>query len=416
MRYSLLRISSMRQFRVQLTNSAACPYVMLMASPTRVSTDCQHMNQEGGHSTIPTPLHFQRLFFSVKSSNPQQTELEQRKRKCRNFLDKRIHPPGSYTSSLCTEAKDVLDFFKHEKVTDKDAVDMSIALIERLVEESAISKNASASAEWVCRPLYIHPLLRNWKEAARRGKGVTPPQDLAHKLQAMSRMHAEFRYDIVAFNTIMDVAMKQAPPEKAPFVAEDLLKLLRKHASETQNEELRPNVFTYNNIMQAWAVSGLPESAVSMDIFLHAMRQEVVVPTAVTYNILLRYWADKSAVDRMEAVLEAMKGDGLDPTRSRMSLSPAIYGYARMGETAKAEEMLNKLTEIQSKDANEAARISRMIGESVQTILLEYRRIVEDRNATNAQKERAVQSSEALFEKMSKSTQLTDENQSKSIQ
>ena len=113
--------------------------------------------------------------------------------------------------------------------------------------------------------------------------------------------------------------------------------------------------------MQAWAVSGLPQAPDKMDALLETMRKEGIDPTEVTYNILLRYWA-KGAVEKIEAILRKMKGEGIYP--SRTSLSQAVYGYAKVGNTEKAEEMLKQMLEARSRDKRE----DRMVAESVQNM------------------------------------------------
>lgn len=329
--------------------------------------------------------------------------LEQHKRKAQELLDKRNHPRGSFTPSHCLEAKHVLDFFKREKATDFETVDLSIALLERLVAERVLSNDGEQS-NWICEPRYFNPLFNLWKEAAKQGERVISPRDLVQKLQTMSRTLPEFRYDIVAVNIIMDVVIKQAPPKRAPFIAEDLLDFVQKEAAEMQSVELRPNVFTYNNVMQAWAVSGLPQAPEKINSLLQAMRKKGIAPDEVTYNILLRYWATLGAVNKVEPILETMKKEGI--VLRRPGLSESIYCYAKVGNTKNAEEILQRMLELPPKNEKE----DRMVAESTQNIMLAYRRKVDNQNYNFIQKDSAVENAAALFEEMRKSSQLNDEN------
>ena len=126
------------------------------------------------------------------------------------------------------------------------------------------------------------------------------------KLQAMSRRLPEFRYVTTAVQYHHGCCNQASNyrGRKAPFIAEDLLNFIQKEAVDTQSLELRPNAVIYNNVMQAWAVSGLPQAPDKMDELLETMRKEGIVPDEVTYNILLRYWANRGAVDEIEAILK----------------------------------------------------------------------------------------------------------------
>jgi len=278
-------------------------------------------------------------------------------------------------------------------------------LIERLVAERATS-NDGVQSKWICDPRYFTPLLNLWKEAAKQGKAVVSPRDLVKRLQTMSRTLPEFCYNIVAVNIIMEVVIKQAPVEKAPFVAEELLNFVRKEATEMKSMELRPNVYTYNNVMQAWAVSGLPEAPDKMEALLQMMHQEGIVPDEVTYTILLRYWANKGASAKLEEMLEIMKSEGVKS--SMASLTQAIYCYAKAGNTEKAEELLQEMVELQPRNKKEAG----MVAETIQNILLAYRNIVDDSTVHRLRKDKAVNCAEVLFEKMSGNAHLKDEDQS----
>ena len=367
----------------------------LSVTSLHVCSDSQHMaNDRERHSFIPPMVSFRRQYFSndpIGSSNI----LEQIKRKARDLLDQRLNPRGNFTPSHGIQAKHVLDFFKRESELDSESVNLSIALMERLVAEKARS-NDCVQGKWVSEPRYFTPLLIFWKEAAKQGKDVITPQTLVQKLQTMSKKLPEFRYDIATVAIIMDALIQRAPRYRAPLDAEKLLTFVWKEAAATTKPDFCPNEFIYNNVIQAWAVSGVPQASEKMNALLHTMRQEGIVPTEVTYNILLRDWANKGAVDKLKETLDAMKGEGVDP--SRESLSQAVFGTARVGDTDKAEEFLQQMLEVPSRNKRE----DRLVGECVNSILLAYRKIVDNLNVLHAQKKRAVECAEALFSKMSK--------------
>ena len=211
--------------------------------------------------------------------------IEQNKNKAQKLLDERLHSRGQFTGSYGVEAKEVLDFFKEIRATDAETVTLSIAMIERIVKEKALC-NYSITGKWVNEPSYFMPLFYLWKEATEEGERVISPLELARKLQKMSSMLLEFRYNIELVNMIMEVAMNQAPPRKAPLIAEEMYRHAQKEAFDWYNAELQPNVLTYNYVLQAWAVSGLSEAPAKMDALLQHMREEGVEPDATTNSIL----------------------------------------------------------------------------------------------------------------------------------
>jgi len=353
--------------------------------------------------TLPiTPVMLQSLSFSSQAADASTDNLfAVMNRRARGLLDEQALPPGSFTDSHGLEARSILDFFKRAKTTDEDTVNLSIRLIERLFEEMAVSKDG---ARWICEPRYFNSILNIWKNAAKQGRKVIKPMDLFQKLQAVSRKRPDFRFDKATIAIIMSVVIKQAHPRKAPFVVEDLLNFLQREAAEKKRLELQPNAFIYNNVIHAWAVSGLPQAPDKMNSLIQNMRQERTALDSATYNILLRYWAGKGSVEMIEAILDTMKKERVVPTTP--NVAQAIYCYAKAGRTEKAQEMLENILEVQPENEKEAC----MVAESVQNILHAYRMVVDDHSSSFSQKEKAVEDAEALFEKMSKSAQMTDED------
>jgi pentatricopeptide repeat protein len=325
-------------------------------------------------------------------------------RKARGLLDARILPLGSFTDLHAAEAKEVLKFFKRRKETDEVTVNLSISLIERIYEEMAISSNGLLRWKWICEPKFLNSILNMWKIAAKQGGKVISPMHVFNKLQVVSRKRPDYRYDSATIAIIMFVVIKQLHPRRAPFVVEDMLKFLKHEAIEKKRSELQPNAFIYNNVLQAWAVSGLPQVPGKMNSLIQSMRQERIALDTVTYNIVLRYWANQGAVDTIEFILEAMKKERLVPTKAH--LAQAIYCYAKTGRTEKAEEMLEIMLGIQPENEQESCTVA----ECVQNIMLAYRMIVDGRNSNFIIRERAVERAEALFKKMSKNTQMTDDD------
>jgi len=329
--------------------------------------------------------------FQSLSSQPNAVKLPVGIRtRARSLLDEQTNPLGSYTASQYNEALDALGVFRHMKATDAESVQLSIGLIERLVKEIARSKfKFDETLNWLTDPRKLPPFFNNWKIAAIAGERVFSPRELIQKLQKMLQELPGFRYNITTAGIIMEVLIKQEHPRNAPLVAEQLLDFIQKEAVALKNTDLLPNVVIYSQLLKAWTDSGLPQTPQRIDEILRRMREQGIRPNVVKYNILLRYWAGKGSMERIEAIMQDMKNEAVKP--NLLTLSQAIYGYAKVGNTEKAEFLLQQML-LQHKhgDQNE----SKLIGESVQDILLAYVRMVE------STPDKAVQGAEKLTQKM----------------
>jgi len=73
-------------------------------------------------------------------------------------------------------------------------------------------------------------------------------------------------------------------------------------------------------------------------------------------------------------------------------LAPVLFCYAKSGETAKADEMLQKMVGLRPRNRKEGG----MVAEGVQNILHAYRMIVNDPKKSRLQKEKALECAEVL--------------------
>lgn len=332
------------------------------------------------------------------------------KQRARVLLEQSLHPPGSFTSSLFQSAVRILDSFQRNRQADTETVNLSFELLERLVIEMSVTNITvdSQAKHMLCEPRFYNELLKVWREAAKRGQKVFSPEHVMNKFQTMARKHPDFRYDLATMGMILDVAMKQAYRYEAPLVGKAMLDAIKKEAALTRNADLRPNVFLYNQVLQAWAKSNLTESPQNMDKLIQEMRAEGVAPNVVSYNILIRYWAGKGAMDRVETIMETMEAEGVK--RDVLTLSQALYGYAKVGKMKEAEALL-KLMIAQRQPSN--LEHSRLVAEATQDFLYAYREVVDSDFATPKDKDRAVQSAENLLREIADGVVLNYKNTSK---
>jgi pentatricopeptide repeat protein len=343
---------------------------------------------------------------------------------------------------------------------DVDAVNASLNLLERLVREMSMAAAAAGSpsnafaaineqqndtlssnatnninninihrAKRICTPRYFNPLFNAWKETAllqqqqqhtntnSNGGSVAAAQqllsakDLVKKLQTMSTLLPEFRYNIATISMIMHVVIKTHPNvEKAPLVAERLLDFVWSESALTANADLAPNSLTYGLILTAWAESGLPQAAQRMHALVDEMHHaRHIPPNIVTYNILLRYWANKRNVERMHQVLDMVQRDGLEP--GVLSLAQALFCYAKVGQTADAAAILDCMLQLRgvvpvvptaatTTSTNDIEFDDKAVAESVQNLMIAYREAVVSAASSNEKKTQAVADAEALVAKI----------------
>ena len=97
-----------------------------------------------------------------------------------------------------------------------------------------------------------------------------------------------------------------------------------------------PDVSSYNRILRAWAGSRLPEASQRMEARMHNMRSCGIAPTAISYNIMLRFWSGKHDVDKIQEILDLMKQEGVKLDLACMA--QAVRCYSNVGRTENAEE------------------------------------------------------------------------------
>jgi hypothetical protein len=328
---------------------------------------------------------------------------------------------GTFTKKEYDQAKEFLKFYRKHEIRDSSAVAVSISLLERTVYEyssdMAISNMDDQAADFLCLPRFFNPLLNNWKETAKLGREVLPPETIVQKLKAMSTLLEKFRYNIVTIGILLDVLVRQSHPSQAPVIAEELL---------ATNAELQPDIYICNQgthlssllilgrrthfdirnffkrfisrvcfiVLQAWAGSGLPEAHEKMKDFLQKMQKDGCSPNVVSYTILLRSLGPNK-LHEVENILKTMaERNKLKP--DAVCLTQAIYMFSQAGNTRRAEELLNELLE--RKDDREYAK---KVGESTQHILQALRDSMSN-DVSFGQQLRTVEQAEILFEKAKK--------------
>jgi pentatricopeptide repeat protein len=181
-------------------------------------------------------------------------------------------------------------------------------------------------------------------------------------------------------------------------VAESLLEFIKTEASQLNNSDLLPDVYTYSMILNAWATSKLPEASHRMEAILADMRKKKLPLTSVPYNILLRFYGGMGEIEKVKDIIDTMGNDGVKPDLA--SLLSALYCNAKVGQTQKAEDILQRMIDERTfgNDYDDNA-----IGQSVQHILLAYREVVTSGSLSDKKKEHALECAETLLQKVNRS-------------
>ena len=323
------------------------------------------------------------------------------------LLDEQRHPIGSFTPSHYKEVKEILDFVKWEKLNDAESVNVSFALLERLVQDLVMHDDVQL--RWVFQPAYFRKLFHIWKEASVRSRHVVSPIDLVKKLGAMANQLPGLRYHPSTIGVLMDAVIMNEHPRKAPFAAEEFLDFVRNEAAKTRNADLQLNAYVYSQVLHAWSKSFSPDAVDKMGALVQTMQNEGIAPTEVTFNIILRSLGRQGAVDKIEAILETMNIKGVKPTI--MTLAQASHGFSQAGMTLRAEQLIRDMEALEPRDVREI----NLLGESVQNLLLAYRAVVASDTASREMKETAVKRAEELFKHTEKQAIVTIESQGKCL-
>lgn len=345
-------------------------------------------------------LRFQstiRFATSLPDSAAGGPPLDMEDERARNLLNASVRPFGSFSPTDFEEAKFLLIRFRENRRPRTERVKLSLDLLFRAVEEAGSQQMGNncndAAAEYVSNPRFYNAFINQWKEAAKRGEDVITPRDLGAKLIDMARKYRIFRYDIVSVGSIMHVTIKQQHRTRAPYVAWEILKLMQDETWQTNGAKLTPNLFIYNQILHAFARSELDDAPDRMDALVRSMKNDGIDGDEVTFNVILRYWANKGAAgnQKMKEVLRQMENDGVQP--SIANLAQVVFGFSREGQVKRAEIYFRQM--INQHNACNHQHKS-LIAESALNLMTAYRQLIQSTNVED-QKERFMQSAEAVF-------------------
>jgi pentatricopeptide repeat protein len=369
------------------------------------------------NSFLYTTAWQQKLFDASLSLFPEREDKDRssglssftiQKEKTRSFLDESTYPLGSFSDAHFSDIKITLETISRQNIRDSDSLELALDLLERLLRELRVRFRAK-HARWICHPRFFNGILHNYQVAAKIGVRTGPPEIVWKRLLTMAQILPEFQLDNVTVAILFDAMLHFRPPLEKPHFAEHFLNdLWDKWRRNPQPALPRPDRNVYALVLLAWSNSKLPVAGEKIENLIGDMRTENVAFDEITYNIFMRYFAERGEQGKVESILEEMIKDGVKPTRT--TLSHMIYCYCYVGDAFKAEKVLRQLVGLHPKNDRE----SNIVGETVQMILSVHRKNLEN-CSDEMEKTRIMRSAENLFQSLEKIAASNEQDRSKFV-
>lgn len=281
--------------------------------------------------------------------------------------------------------------------TDPEIIQLGFELLWRTMQESNVQQIKPKWMREANEHTFVVPFLENYRSIALSTTHpktlFLQPMQLILKMNDMTILQKNFRFRNASYGILMDVIIGKQTKQHAPYAAEKALQFFKHQAIKLKRPFLTPDVHRYTKTMQAWAVSGNAEAADKMQDLWNLMNQEKKYPNTVTYNILIRYYGGKGQDDQLDNILADMEKkqqqqeqqnsqdeeDDAKKTREiaypdEITYSQAIYGYLMAKRYKTAEELMEKLLQL------EDVQNPRMISDSARLLLSAYQRqLVDDK-------------------------------------
>ena len=155
----------------------------------------------------------------------------------------------------------------------------------------------------------------------------------------------------VTYASIINLFAKCQHAEKAEFY---LNELERKY-NELHHESLRPNIICYNTCLSSFSKASKEAEALRAEALLHRMTREAgLKPDSFSMTNVISAWSNSNNPDRAEHVLNTMQSlyeDGnvaMKPTT--VSFGAVLQGYARAGDTKRAEAIVEHMETLMHTD------------------------------------------------------------------
>ena len=223
-------------------------------------------------------------------------------------------------------------------------------LLKCLTKSCACIEDASALAETILLEMEerhkhdptIHPTLVTFNLAINVCLLVND-QDRMNAIMNMMEQY-NLRADARLCNTILNYYAQTGTPESAER-AESFISNI-KQMSQT-DVSVRPNIYTYNIVLNAWARSNHPQFAHRMWMIYESMLSDQVIPDEVTYNTMLSVLTksrnNTGLADKLLLESEKSRKSGESTGRyqpGHKSYTALIKAYIKYSDAERATELL----------------------------------------------------------------------------
>lgn len=354
--------------------------------PLRGAWNCCRMNAR--YLPSRPDIHQITIRPALNFSSQPQYSPKNTKRDAKFLLNERKNPLGSFTASQYHLAKCTIeDLIEQKETIDAEAVNLSLALLKRLVRET-VAHEDKEQANWLCQLSLISRLLSNWDLATRTRKKVLPAKDLLLQLEAMSTLLPSFRLDNGVFEMIMNAAVRRESRSNAPIVAEEWLGRIRMAG-------FAPNYLLYNRVLYTWSKSQLPGAAEKVKAIYRSMLKENKPSNITTFNTLKAFWGGEAACNRkINEILDDLNNEMIPNVAC---LNERLHCLVRQGLPGEADKLLQKLAQQINVENHEERKL---IGFGAQKILAAYRTLISKPSISREEKEQYVEKAEDFFYRM----------------
>jgi pentatricopeptide repeat protein len=257
-----------------------------------------------------------------------------------------LSPTLELTGKALLKILDVTSRRAKRRTSVQDAA-FAETLLDRMVAMTN-SDTATSSPPFQLPTVSLNWVLSAWVACAR--------PDRAHEL--LRRVQDVITPSTVSYNSLLAAYAKVGNGPATEHLLNDMcrqwqLQQERDDELSTDSVDLRPDVYSWNTCISAWAKSSAPDAGARAQALLTRMNDPELLPRVLpdlrTYNTVMACWArsaQEGALEHCRELLQQMKelhasGD-LEGPPDLFAYSTVIYAYAKAGRPTEAQEFFNE--------------------------------------------------------------------------
>eukprot|EP00536_Pseudo-nitzschia_multiseries_P012620 jgi/Psemu1/290404/fgenesh1_pg.492_\ len=210
---------------------------------------------------------------------------------------------------------------------------------ENLLREMMMRKERTGLS--VVDTMSFNTVLYAWsregeKKHAPVGVGVKATGTSSKSFGTTTRGPASSRPTSSSSSSSSSIRKRPVSPKMAAQRAEDLLTIMAE-LSEAGNLSVRPDVYSYTTVIQAWAKCGGAAGTDKAKAILDQMVDRGLQPNQMTYTALMSALGRAGEPERAESVLRKMARDSPHAPPDAVAVSSIIHGWARVSSKDRPE-------------------------------------------------------------------------------